>query len=39
MRNTAKPTVLIDGGLLKESSYCYMFNFEATDIKCYKYYV
>lgn len=39
MRNTAKPTFLIDGGLLMESSYCYMFNFEATDIKCYKYYV
>lgn len=37
MRNTAKPTFLIDGVLLMESFYCYMFNFEDTDMKCYKY--
>lgn len=37
MRNTAKPTFFIDGVLLMESFYCYMFNFEDTDMKCYKY--
>lgn len=37
MRNKAKPTFLIDGDLLMESFYCYILNFEATDMKCYKY--
>lgn len=37
MRNTAKATFLIDGVLLMESFYCYVFNFEATDMKCYNY--
>lgn len=39
MRNTAKPTFLIDRVLLMESFYCYTFHVEATDMKCYKYYV
>lgn len=37
MRNEAQATFLIDGDLLMESFYCYILNFEATDMKCQKY--